>query len=136
MKRALPLLLFLAACGRNTDFISSMNYALEPVDADCAVASVAELETFELAQRRGDERRTVALFNAGPAEDLKVIIANRRDGSSEASVVIRPGKDVTAGERLASRYAVIAADEAIYLNCTEDGRTYGDSSVIIESEKE
>ncbi|MEO1659042.1 MAG: hypothetical protein AAFR65_15115 [Pseudomonadota bacterium] len=136
MKRALPLIFLLAACGRSDDFISSMNYALEPVDPECAVASVAELETFDLVERQGDERRTVARFNAGPAEDLKVIIANRRDGSSEASVVIRPGKDVTAGERLASRYAVIAADEAIYLNCTEDGQTYGEPSVVIESEKE
>ena len=136
MKRALAFFVLLASCGRSDDFISSMNYAMAPVDPECAVASVKELEGFDLTDRRGDERRTVARFHAGPAEDLKVIIANRRDGTSEASVVIRPGKDVTAGERLASRYAVIAADEAIYLNCTEDGQTYGGSSDILESEKE
>ncbi|MEM7741788.1 MAG: hypothetical protein AAF225_13430 [Pseudomonadota bacterium] len=136
MTRALFLSLLLAACSQKQDVISVMNFAMEPVDPDCAITSVAALESFSLTERKGGERRTVAEFNAGPAEDLKVIITNRRDGTSEASVVIRPGEDVTVGEHLASRYAVIAADEAIYLNCTEDGRTHGGPTVILESEKE
>ncbi|MEO1042729.1 MAG: hypothetical protein AAFX52_10585 [Pseudomonadota bacterium] len=136
MRQAFPLGFLLAACSQNQDVISIMNYAMEPVDPECAIASVLDLESFALMERKGGERRTVAWFNAGPAEDLKVIIANRRDGTSEASVVFRPGEDVTAGEHLASRYAVIAADEAIYLNCTEDGRIYGGPTVILESEKE
>ncbi|MEM9810610.1 MAG: hypothetical protein AAF788_05230 [Pseudomonadota bacterium] len=134
MIRTLPLMA-LGACAQHP-FVSSMNYALEPIDPDCAVQSVHALDGFELIKQSGGFRRTVAEFTAGPIDDLKVIVSNRRNEITEASVVVRPHRDANPASRLASRFAVEIADEAIYVNCTEDGRIYGEPSLIIELKEE
>ena len=134
MIRTVPIVL-LGACAQQP-FISSMNYAMEPIDPGCAVQSVRALDGFELTKQSGNFRRTVAKFTAGPVDELKVIVSNRRDEIAEASVVVRPHRDANPALRLASRFAVETADEAIYGNCTEDGRIYGEPSFIIELEEE
>ncbi|MEE4208415.1 MAG: hypothetical protein V2I43_04010 [Parvularcula sp.] len=135
MKRLL-LILALTACSSNETAISSMNFLLEPMDPECAVASVDAIEGYELRDVQIAERRSIATFDAGPVPDLKLIVSNPRRGASEASVFVYPEADADPLQRRIARMAVRAADEAIYVNCTVDGRSDDRSTVIVESQKE
>jgi hypothetical protein len=136
VKAAAFLSLGLAACSVDDTAISSMNYLIEPMDPACAVETLSAIKGYVLEARRGDRRRTVARFDIGPVEDLTLIVSNPPRGASEASVFVRPPEDATSLQRRMARMAVREADEAIYVNCTEDGRSKEEPAVVIESQKE
>lgn len=136
MIRPLPFLL-LAACAGQGPLLSSVNFVPETVDAACAISSVQEeagLELVSSKEYRGG--RTRAVFSMGDEDDLLLNIRKPRWGGNEVFVSVTPSEPDNALKILASRLAVEAADEAIYVNCTEDGRTYGKPAVVIEGQKE
>ena len=136
MIRLLPIIL-LAACSGRGPVLSSINFVPEEVDPNCAIGSVNDEEGLALVsskEYRGG--RTRAVFSVSGEEELLLNIRKPRWGGNEVFVSVTPSEPDNALNILASRLAVEAADEAIYVNCTEDGRTYGGPTVVIEGQKE
>jgi len=128
-----PLTLLCAcALSGETETLSVMNYAREPIEAACARDAVLAEEGFALRGplgRRGGASEFTALFN----DDLPVrVIVRNADGTGEVSAFTRLPKDATPLERREASFAVEAADEAIYRSCTADGRE-SDGDIVIET---
>lgn len=133
MRHLLPLALVAACAAPDPGTVSSMNYAMQPVDPKCALAAVRDTEGFAVGPlaRDGNGHRFTAVFN----DDLPVTVIVRpgSQSASEISAFGRLDPEASPLDRIEMDYAVRAADEAVYRACTEDGRTYGDD-VVIEAE--
>jgi hypothetical protein len=135
----LPILLagaaLLSACQTEEKPVSAVNFALQPVDPSCAIETIATLDGYELTSETRGAKRARATFAVG-GEELLLNIKQSRGGGSEVYLSMQPSESENPLHRRAARLAVYGADEAVYVNCTEDGRTYGGSDVSIEGQKE
>jgi hypothetical protein len=136
MIRLVTTILALSACSSNDGVISSVNFVQEPIDPACAVGQVKALDDMVLLGLKESHRRTRAVFDVAGREELLLNVLTPKNRGHAVYVSIRPSQPDNPLRYRASRLAVQQADEAIYANCTEDGRTYGPASVTIEGQKE
>ena len=129
--------LALTACADTRDnTISSMNYLQEAVDPVCVRSALADEEGFAALtpiMDRGGAKQIEARFN----EDLPITVIVRRlnNNTAEVSVFTRVPGDIDPLARREAAFAVEAADEAIYRQCTADGQINpGDPDVVIETQ--
>lgn len=128
----------LAACaGSAPDVISSMNYLQEPIDAVCARNALVDEEGFAasatIAQTGGAEQIDATFNKTLP---LTVIVRRQSDGTGEVSVFARLEEGTTPLDRRKASFAVTTADEAIYRQCTADGKINpDDGTVILEAQE-
>lgn len=133
------VIIILAGCSSNsTNTISSMNYLQEPIDAVCVRSALADEDGFAAVtaiRRTGGAEQIEAIFN----DDLPITVIVRRqdDGTGEVSVFTRISPDIDPLQRREAEYAVRAADEAIYRQCTTDGQLNpdGDGDVILDAQE-
>lgn len=128
----------LGACtNANMTTISSMNYLQEPIDPVCVRTALAGAEGFASKtpiRQRGGAREIDVIFNG----DMPITAIVRRlpNGTGEVSVFTRVPKDLDPLQRREAAFAVEAADEVIYRQCTADGKINpGDSDVVIEAQE-
>lgn len=120
------LLLIVTACASRNDTISSINYLQAPISAECARAALLEEDGFAVQTalpKQGTATRLNATFN----EDLPVtgLVRQNTDGTAEVSFFVKLAPNTTPLDRREAAYAVRRADEVVYQECTEDGKTYG-----------
>jgi hypothetical protein len=127
--------LLLLSCQSEEPPVSAVNFALEKVDPSCAIDTISALDGYELTSQIVNAQRARATFDVG-GEELLLNVRSSRGGGSEVYVSLEPSEPDNPLHRRAARLAVYGADEAVYVNCTEDGRTYGGSGVSIEGQKE
>ncbi|MCQ8183799.1 hypothetical protein [Parvularcula maris] len=124
-----------ASCQSENKPVSAVNFSLEEVDPACAIGTISAMDGYELTSEDRGSKRSRATFAVG-GEELLLNIRRSRGGGSEVYLSMLPSETENPLRRRAARLAVYGADEAVYVNCTEDGRTYGGSGVSIEGQKE
>ncbi len=114
--------------------VSSMNYLQEPISPICARDALLTEEGFAVTtslRERGGATELKALFNGDLP--LTSLIRTRDDGTAEVSFFVKLPPEATPLDRREAEFAVRRADEAVYRQCTEDGKTYG-GDVVIDAE--
>lgn len=131
-------LFIVTACAtQKTETISSMNYLMEPIKVSCVRTALLEQDGFSViadVRNIGGSQQFDATFN----DDLplKIIVRTQADGTGEVSVFSRISADASPLKRREAAYAVEAADETIYRQCTADGKINpDDADVIIEAQE-
>ncbi|ADM08973.1 hypothetical protein PB2503_04492 [Parvularcula bermudensis HTCC2503] len=127
-----------AGCMSGSDrVVSSMNFLQAPVDPSCALAALRDEEGFAVLTpyyRDQGAYRIDARFN----EDLPVTVLIRRydDGSAEVSSFSKLPADATPLTERKAGFAIRAADEVIYRQCTADGQIEpGGAAVVIDPQE-
>jgi hypothetical protein len=123
------------SCQTKAKPVSAVNFALEEVDPACAIGTIRALDGYELTSETRRRKRARASFEVA-GEELLLNIRRSRGGGSEVYLSMLPNDPDNPLRRRAARLAVYGADEAVYVNCTEDGRTSEGSPVSIEGQKE
>lgn len=135
MSCAFSLLSFLGLCS-NEGTLSSVNFVRGPIEPACAVREIDELDSFQLVSERPKKRRHRAVFSVAGTETMLLNIHQSKEGTADVYLSITPEDP---GDPLRKRGLMVAlreADEAVFLNCTEDGRAETGGTVILQGQQE